>query len=237
MQKVMTNGSGKRIQLDGRPSAGKTGTSQMNAHTWFAGYTPQLATVVWLGNPDRDVPQQFIRINGTFYRYVYGSTIAGPAWKRFMDRALAGQPAVALPGASAAMLDGVQRPVPDLLTECVDEKKAQYAINDAGFTYEASPQPIFTSKCPVGTVGAQSPAAGTMMSPGATVVYYMATDQYPGWWYNWPPTWDPNVPPSDWWGGAWPPPEWNTNPPNGWDPDSWGDDDEDDDDGGGGGGG
>jgi hypothetical protein len=154
-----------------------------------------------------------------------------------MDRALAGQPAVALPGASAAMLDGVQRPVPDLLTECVDEKKAQYAINDAGFTYEASPQPIFTSKCPVGTVGAQSPAAGTMMSPGATVVYYMATDQYPGWWYNWPPTWDPNVPPSDWWGGAWPPPEWNTNPPNGWDPDSWGDDDEDDDDGGGGGGG
>src|SRR5690606_24098586 len=85
LQKVMTNGSGKSFQLSGRPSAGKTGTSQMNAHTWFAGYTPQLTSVVWMGNPDVDTPQQFIRINGKFYRYVYGSTVSGPTWKRFMD--------------------------------------------------------------------------------------------------------------------------------------------------------
>lgn len=33
----------------GRPVAGKTGTTQNNGNAWFAGYTPQLATVVWEG--------------------------------------------------------------------------------------------------------------------------------------------------------------------------------------------
>ena len=35
----------------GRPAAGKTGTTQDNRDAWFAGYTPQLATVVWMGYP------------------------------------------------------------------------------------------------------------------------------------------------------------------------------------------
>ena len=42
----------------GRPVAGKTGTTQNSANAWFAGYTPQLATVVWMGYPleQRKVP-------------------------------------------------------------------------------------------------------------------------------------------------------------------------------------
>ena len=35
----------------GRPVAGKTGTTQNSANAWFAGYVPQLATVVWMGYP------------------------------------------------------------------------------------------------------------------------------------------------------------------------------------------
>lgn len=35
----------------GRPVAGKTGTTQDNGNAWFAGYTPQLSTVVWVGYP------------------------------------------------------------------------------------------------------------------------------------------------------------------------------------------
>ena len=35
----------------GRPVAGKTGTTQNHANAWFAGYVPQLATVVWMGYP------------------------------------------------------------------------------------------------------------------------------------------------------------------------------------------
>ncbi|MDQ4024125.1 MAG: transglycosylase domain-containing protein [Actinomycetota bacterium] len=34
-----------------RPAAGKTGTTQDNRDAWFAGYVPQLTTVVWMGYP------------------------------------------------------------------------------------------------------------------------------------------------------------------------------------------
>ncbi|WP_284328310.1 hypothetical protein [Demequina litorisediminis] len=42
----------------------------------------------WLGNPDTDTEQQNVTINGQWYDYVYGSTIAGPTWSDFMSRAL-----------------------------------------------------------------------------------------------------------------------------------------------------
>ena len=38
----------------GRPVAGKTGTTQDNVDAWFVGYTPQLATGVWMGFEDND---------------------------------------------------------------------------------------------------------------------------------------------------------------------------------------
>lgn len=51
MQRVMTDGTGKNA----KPSffsAGKTGTSQNNRDAWFAGYSDDLVTSVWLGNDD-----------------------------------------------------------------------------------------------------------------------------------------------------------------------------------------
>ena len=41
-------GTGTRAAF-GRPAAGKTGTNEEHADAWFAGYTPDLATTVWLG--------------------------------------------------------------------------------------------------------------------------------------------------------------------------------------------
>ena len=42
----------------GRPVAGKTGTAQENRDAWFAGYVPQLATVVWMGYPVEKGPDK-----------------------------------------------------------------------------------------------------------------------------------------------------------------------------------
>ena len=42
----------------GRPVAGKTGTAQENRDAWFAGYVPQLATVVWMGYPVEPGPDK-----------------------------------------------------------------------------------------------------------------------------------------------------------------------------------
>ncbi|MDQ3964733.1 MAG: transglycosylase domain-containing protein [Actinomycetota bacterium] len=47
---VVAGGTATSAQI-GRPVAGKTGTTQDNRDAWFAGYTPQLATVVWMGYP------------------------------------------------------------------------------------------------------------------------------------------------------------------------------------------
>ena len=49
---VVQGGTATAANLsDGRPVAGKTGTTQNHANAWFAGYVPQLTTVVWLGYP------------------------------------------------------------------------------------------------------------------------------------------------------------------------------------------
>ena len=56
---VVSGGTATAANLpDGRPVAGKTGTTQNHANAWFAGYVPQLATVVWMGYPlqERSVP-------------------------------------------------------------------------------------------------------------------------------------------------------------------------------------
>jgi membrane carboxypeptidase/penicillin-binding protein len=50
LQGVVEGGTATVAQI-GRPVAGKTGTTQDNRDAWFAGYTPELATVVWMGYP------------------------------------------------------------------------------------------------------------------------------------------------------------------------------------------
>ncbi len=48
---VVDGGTGGRAAI-GRPVAGKTGTAQAYRAAWFVGYTPQLATAVWMGHSD-----------------------------------------------------------------------------------------------------------------------------------------------------------------------------------------
>ncbi|GGK14944.1 penicillin-binding protein [Streptomyces camponoticapitis] len=45
---VVKNGSGREASTDAYEAAGKTGTSEDNKSAWFAGYTPELTTVVAL---------------------------------------------------------------------------------------------------------------------------------------------------------------------------------------------
>ena len=54
---VVEAGTATSAQI-GRPVAGKTGTTQDNRDSWFAGYVPQLATVVWMGYPVEDGPDK-----------------------------------------------------------------------------------------------------------------------------------------------------------------------------------
>lgn len=214
MQEVMKRGSGDNNQLAGRPSAGKTGTAQDNTHTWFAGFTPQLASVFWLGHPDYDVPQQHMTIGGVWKSYFYGSTLALPTWERFMERSLDGAEVERFPEVTSAMLNGVPVRVPDV--RGMSEREARWMANEAGFLFKVAEEPVFSSEYAAGSVGAQSPEVGSKMTPGSTLTVHIATDSYPDWWYNWPEGWDRNKAPDDYWGDTWPPSEFSSNPPNGW---------------------
>ena len=74
------------LDLADRPSAVKTGTTENTRDALTVGFTPQLATGVWVGNAD-----------GTPMDDVTGVRGAGPIWQRFMDHAHAGMDIVDWP--------------------------------------------------------------------------------------------------------------------------------------------
>ena len=53
----ITYGTGARAAF-GRPAAGKTGTTDKHADAWFVGYTPDLATAVWMGYQAGEIPME-----------------------------------------------------------------------------------------------------------------------------------------------------------------------------------
>lgn len=83
MQGVVQRGTGAAAGAGlGRQIAGKTGTTQDFNDAWFAGFTPDLVTVVWIGF---DTPAS-LGVNET------GGAIAAPVWHDFMAVALKNRP-------------------------------------------------------------------------------------------------------------------------------------------------
>jgi penicillin-binding protein 1A len=79
-------GSGARMA---RPAAGKTGTTENFQNAWFAGYTPELTAVVWMGyapNTEGHIPGM-TSVHG---RSVNGGSFPATIWKAFMTKALFG---------------------------------------------------------------------------------------------------------------------------------------------------
>lgn len=95
-ESVLTDKSGttegKVLLADDRPAAGKTGTTNSSTNLWFAGYTPQMATALWIGHQASTKPLKDITLAGTYYDgYLFGGTLAAPIWKNIMDEALKGK--------------------------------------------------------------------------------------------------------------------------------------------------
>jgi penicillin-binding protein 1B len=80
LRSVMNEGTAARARVLGfsTDAAGKTGTTNDLRDAWFAGYTPDLLTVVWVGFDD-NTP---VGLSGT--------RAAMPIWVDFMNAALAG---------------------------------------------------------------------------------------------------------------------------------------------------
>jgi len=84
---VISNGTAVAAQI-GRPAAGKTGTTQDYRDAWFVGYTPRLATAVWMGNPKEELPMR--NVNGV--ARVTGGSFPARIWRDFTSQVLEGTP-------------------------------------------------------------------------------------------------------------------------------------------------
>jgi len=96
MEKVVTSGTYSAGSLpQRRPAAGKTGTTEVeggrNTDVWFIGFTPQLSTAVWIGNPAANTHMKGGKVQG-------GAT-AARVWHAFMSDVLDGAPVLEFPEA------------------------------------------------------------------------------------------------------------------------------------------
>ena len=82
LEQNIQSGTGTRAAF-GRPAAGKTGTAELNVDAWFAGYTPELATAVWMGYTSAEIP-----LDSVHGIAVTGGSFPAEMWRLFMEPAL-----------------------------------------------------------------------------------------------------------------------------------------------------
>ena len=87
LAEVVQRGTGRAAQVPGWQVAGKTGSTDLNQDAWFVGFTPNLATAVWMGSPSGKVSMYNV---GAVPR-VYGGTYPATIFGTYMRQVLAGQ--------------------------------------------------------------------------------------------------------------------------------------------------
>lgn len=172
---VDLQGSGFRAVLDsGQPAGGKTGTADGSVHTWFAGYTPQLSTSVWIGDPTGNKRYDGRLADITLgERYIegqlYGSKLGAPMWKQIMTPALEGSDVEEFDNVPRETRYGDSQSVPSVVGQTGFQ--AEQTLSDAGLSpvrrFVASPQPA-------GTALYTAPRAGQSVQEGDTVTVYIS---------------------------------------------------------------
>ena len=91
-------GTGKGKTIPGHDAGGKTGTSGKQYHTWYVGFTKNLSTAVWFGNPTSNRRPTGVKVDGQrLVGNVWGSTVSLPTWQEFMIKAHEGLPSLPFP--------------------------------------------------------------------------------------------------------------------------------------------
>ncbi|MEV0636920.1 transglycosylase domain-containing protein [Streptomyces sp. NPDC050619] len=92
LQSVVENGTATAAQAAGRPAAGKTGTAEEDTAAWFAGFTPELATVVSVMGQDPVTAAHKSLYNAMGLERINGGGAPAEIWAQFTKDALKGKP-------------------------------------------------------------------------------------------------------------------------------------------------
>ncbi len=166
-------GSTTRNASIGRPAAGKTGTTNESRAAWFVGYTPQLATAVWVGDPGAPGRQvtamKGVRINDRYYRNVYGGGVPATIFRETMRSAHEGleERDFERPGRLPNTREDVR--VPAVAGMSLDE--AEQVLIEAGLSVSDGGR-VSGSRYSRGTAAYTVPRAGRRVDVGDTVTLY-----------------------------------------------------------------
>jgi penicillin-binding protein 1A len=142
MNNAVENGTGRRAQLDGIKTAGKTGTTSAWRDAWFMGYTGNFVCGIWLGNDDYSPT-----------RNMTGGTLPALTWHKVMAYAHQGveiKPLIGLKGTPAPRLEEpqvatgpsfIESPRPMTLPQRTSERllRLEKIMRDATSTSSALP--------------------------------------------------------------------------------------------------
>lgn len=157
LQGVVNRGTGAAAAI-GRPSAGKTGTTQDYGDAWFAGYVPQLTAVVWMGNRD---DRQTMAGEPT------GGGLPAETWRDFMAATLEGVDVAAFPPPSMSDLIVTRASPTPTPTETATE--LQCAEGEVAVTATSPETTSETASEPAQVCVATTPTASASPSASPTV--------------------------------------------------------------------
>lgn len=92
LQSVVDSGTATAALAAGRPAAGKTGTAEEDTAAWFAGYTPELATVVAVMGQDPVTAKHKSLYGVMGLNRINGGGAPTDIWAQFTKEALKGKP-------------------------------------------------------------------------------------------------------------------------------------------------
>jgi len=128
LEDVVQFGTAINAKAIGRPSAGKTGTTNDFTDAWYIGFTPQITAGVWVGNDDKRI---------SLGDKETGARAALPIWVEFMQQAMQGLPVEKFPNVvpleNLAGMKPVQVDTPDTAPPA--------DVTEQGLTETSAPQP------------------------------------------------------------------------------------------------
>jgi penicillin-binding protein 1A len=156
LEEVVQFGTGVRAKELGRPSAGKTGTTNDFTDAWYIGFTPQLTAGVWVGNDDKRI---------SLGKKETGARAALPIWLEFMQQAVQAAPEGNFPNVvpleTVAGTKQVHVDVPDTAPPA---DAAEQGLTETAAPPRAAPAPPTASPAP------RPAAPGPVIAPTSSSV-------------------------------------------------------------------